>query len=66
MNGFDNFNVTSRAVRDRYVNISKKYKVQANKEIRKTGVGGEEMTEFEVLMGEVLGLNEESDTKHEN
>ena len=49
-------------IRNRYVNISKKYKVQANKEIRKTGVGGEEMTEFEVS----IGLNEESDAKHEH
>jgi len=64
LNTFEGFNVSPRGVRDRYSNISKKYKVQDNKDRQKTGIGGEELTEFEQLMEEVIGLNDESNTRH--
>jgi len=65
LNCFEGFNVTSRGVRDRYTTISKKFKAQENKELKKTGEGEIEYTEFEALMEEVIGMNVSAELKHE-
>ena len=55
--------VTARGVRDRFTLLSKEYKTKMSEEIKSTGIGGEELTEFEILMEELL--SEESERRAE-
>jgi len=57
--------VTPRGVRDRFTLLSKKYKAKMSEEIKSTGIGGEEFTEFEMLMEELIALSEVSERKAE-
>ena len=57
--------VTPRGVRDRFTLLSKNYKAKMSEEIKSTGTGGEELTEFEMLMEELIALSEESGRKGE-
>ena len=53
----------ARGARDRFTLLSKKMKVQNTKELKTTGGGGQEQTELELLVEEIMELSEESDKK---
>lgn len=55
--------LTARGARDRFTLISRRHKAKTAKEIRSTGGGGEERSEFEVLVEDLIELNEESEKK---
>ncbi|XP_028403404.1 UPF0746 protein DDB_G0281095-like [Dendronephthya gigantea] len=57
--------VTLRGVRERYSLAAKKYCAQMAKEERATGEGGEEMTEYEKLMEELINIEDETDRQME-
>ena len=58
--------LTSRGVRDRFTLLARKYKAKMSKEIKNSGIRGEELAEFELLMEELIALSEESDRKAES
>jgi hypothetical protein len=53
--------ITSRAVRDHYKMISKKYRARMAREERATGEGGAELTEDEMLLEELIYVEDETD-----
>ena len=53
--------VTSRAVRDHYNVMAKKYKARMAQEERSTGEGGAELTEAESLLEELIHIEGEMD-----
>lgn len=66
LNNFEDFGgVTSRAVRDRFTTIMKKYKAQTNKDLKASGLGGDEPSEFENLMEDLILMSNESDLKQD-
>lgn len=65
LNAHEDFEVTGRSVRDRFGVISKKFKAKRAKELKATGLGGEEPTEYELLLEELIELSEECDKKSE-
>ena len=52
LNGYPNFSVTLRAVRERFTTIMRKYKAKIKKEVQGTGLGGQELTECETRIEE--------------
>jgi len=60
LNGMEGFNVTNRSVRD-FTIIMKKFKANNNKEVASTGIGGHELTEYEVLLEELTMICKESE-----
>ena len=66
LNSLEGFTVTSRSCRDHFLAISRKYTVQNNKDERLTGVGGDELGEFETLIGDLIQQSKESDEKIQN
>ena len=52
LGAYNDFIVTLRAVRDRFITIMRKYKSKTKKEIVGTGLRGEELTEYEQLYEE--------------
>ena len=66
LNNFEDFGeITSRAVRDRFTTIMKKYKAQTNKELKSSGLGGDELGEFDTLMEDLIAMSNESDLKQD-
>ena len=65
LNSMDGYLVTLRSVRDRFSNHMRKYKVKNNKEIKSSGTGGEEPTEYVTLLEDLIELSDECDLKHE-
>ena len=63
LNGYPNFSVTLRAVRERFTTIMKKYKAQIGKEVQGTGFGGQEPTEYETLLEDLIERYEERELK---
>ena len=61
LNQNDDFYVTNRAVRDRLSTIMKKYRVLINKDKKLSGEGGEEVTEYDVLIEELIELSDDTD-----
>ncbi|XP_078382732.1 uncharacterized protein LOC144665364 [Oculina patagonica] len=59
----DLFDVTARGVRDRFTLLSRRYKSKTSRELKGSGTGGDELTEFELLMEDMIALSEESDKK---
>ena len=57
--------VTSRAVRDRYNTLAKKHEFKNPEEERETGLGGEELTEREMLLEELIDIEEETERRIE-
>ena len=53
---FPNIEITSRAVRDRYKILQRKHKFKNAEEERGTGLGGEELTEGEMLLEELIDI----------
>lgn len=64
LNSLPQFSMNSRAIRDRFNNISRKLKAKLSRESNESGRGDmEEPTELEMLLEELLQLNEESEKK---
>ena len=62
----DLFEVTARGVRDRFTLPSRRHKSKTSREIKGSGTGGEELTEYEILIEDMIALSEESDKKAES
>lgn len=60
----DLFDVTAGSVRNRFTLLSRRYKSKTSQELKGFGTGGEELTKFEVLMGDMTALSEESAKKN--
>ena len=58
--------ITSRAARDRYNMLAKKYRARMAREERATGEGGEELTEDESLLEELIDMEDETEKQMEN
>ena len=56
----ENIQVPSRAARDRYQNLSGKYKTKMAREERESGGGDEQQTELDILLEELVTLEEEA------
>ena len=65
LNTLGGFTVNNRGVRDRLTNLMKKFKTLINKDKQLTGFGGDEPTEFEVLIEELILLNDDTEAKCE-
>ena len=65
LNTFEDFGISSRAPRDRFMTIMKKYKSQTNADLKRSGLGGEELGEFDNLMEDLISLSNESDLKQD-
>ena len=65
LNGYPNFSVTLRAVKERSTTIIRKYKAKIRKEVQGTGFGGQELTEYETLLEDLIERYEESELKSE-
>ena len=57
-------NATQRGVRDRFMNIMKKFTAATNKEIRSTGLGGDDITERDVLLEELTALHQDTEKRY--
>lgn len=60
------FEVTARSVQDRFNTISKKHSIKTTKELTRTGEGGEEPSDYELLLEELMEPSEDSDRKINN
>ena len=58
LNGYPNYSVTLRAIRERFTTIMRKY-------VQGTGLGGQELTEYETLLEDLIERYEESELKSE-
>ena len=65
LNALDGFHLTGRAVRDRIITLIRQFKVKINKDKNQTGEGGGELSEFELLVEEVLKISEDTLQKKE-
>ena len=65
LNGYPNFSETPCAVRERFTTIMRKYKAKIRKEVQGTGLGGQELTEYETLPEDLIERYEESELKSE-
>ena len=65
LNAYIDFIVTLRAVRDRFTNIMRKYKSKARQKIAGSGLGGEELNEYEQLLEDLIEKYEESERRKE-
>ena len=65
LNVVDGFNVTPRAIRDRY-NLAKKLKAKLAREVRESGGGDDGMSEVEKLLEDLMEVSEESGRKCED
>ena len=63
LNTLEGFQLTDRAVRDKIGAIVKKYRPLINKEIQDTGLGGDEPTEHQVLVEEVINISDDTASK---
>lgn len=62
---FPNVETTSRAVRDRFKTLERKHKFKNAEEERGTGLGGDELTEEEELLEELIEIGEETEKRVE-
>ena len=60
------FLVTKRSVRDRFTTLMRKYKARMNKEVKGSGTAGDEPSEYEILIEDLIQLSGESDLKQES
>ena len=65
LNNYEEFVVTLRGVRDRFSVIMKSYKAKTRKEVQGTGLAGEELTEYEMILEDLIERFEESDRNTE-
>lgn len=55
--------LTTRGARDRFTLLSRRHKAKTASELKETGTGGKEQSEFDLLLEELVELNEESDKR---
>ena len=65
LNGYPNFFVTLRAVRECFTTIMRKYKAKIRKKVQGTGLGGQELIEYKTLLEDLIERYEESELKSE-
>ena len=65
LNLIDGFIVTGRAVRDKIMALIKKHRLLINKEKTQTGIGGDEPSEFDVLIKEIINISDDTIQKFE-
>ena len=65
LNLIDGFIVTFQAVRDKIMALIKKHRLMIIKEKTQTGIGGEEPSEFDVLMEEIINISDDTLQKFE-
>ena len=65
LNLIDGFFFTGRAVRDKIMALIKKYRFMINKEKTQTGIGGDEPSEFDVLIEEIINISDDTLQKSE-
>ena len=65
LNLIDGFFFTGRAVRDKIMALIKKYIFMINKEKTETGIGGDEPSEFDVLIEEIINISDDTLQKSE-
>ena len=63
LNGYPIFSVTLRAGREHFTTIMRKYKAKIRKEVHGTSLGGQELTECETLLEDLIERYEESELK---
>ena len=61
VNALPNFEVNVKSVRDRFKLLAKKHKAKMGKQERSTGGGGVDLSEVEILLDDLIGI--EDDTK---
>ena len=61
VNALPNFEVNVKSVRDRFKLLAKKHKAKMGKQERSTGGGGVDLSEVEILLEDLIGI--EDDTK---
>ena len=66
LNAIDGFLLTTRAVRDRVINLLKKFSAENKSENKLSGEGGVEPTEYDTLLQDLVDLSRESDTRANN
>lgn len=50
----DLFEVTARGVRDQFTLLSRQHKSKTSRELKGSGTGGEELTEYEILIEDMI------------
>ena len=65
LNLIDRFIVTGQAVRGKIMALINKHRLMINKEKTQTGIGGEEPSEFDVLMEEIINTSDDTLQKWE-
>ena len=63
LNEHEEFCVTARGVRERLFGQMKKHRTKMNKDKKRTGEGGDEVTEYEVLIEELMQLSDDTDAR---
>ena len=66
LNLLDGSLVTKRSVRDRFTTLMRKYKAKMNQEVKGSGTAGDEPSEYEILIEDLIHLSDESDLKQES
>ena len=65
LNAYYDFIVNIHAVRDQFTNIIRKYKSNARKEVARTGLGGEELNQYEQLLEDPIERYKEGERRTE-
>ena len=66
LNLLDGFAVNQKSVREHFKTISTTYTTQTNKELRKSGEGGEPLSEYDQLIESLIDSQKESNEKFKN
>ena len=66
LNSLDGCLVTKRLVRDRFTTLMRKYKGRMKNEVKGSWTAGDEPSEYEILIEDLIQLSDESDLKQES
>lgn len=58
--------MTARGVRDQFTLLSRRHISKTSRELKGSGTSGEELTEYEILIEDMIALSEESHEKAES
>ena len=65
MNALQNVEVIVKSVRDRFKLLTKKHKAKMRKQKRSTGGGGVDLSEVEILLEELIGIEDDTNQRAE-
>ena len=65
LNEIDGFEVSARGIRDRLTMLMRKHKSKMNKDLKESGLGGGEPTEFESLVEDLLEVAETTEHRRD-